>query len=176
VLRIDSPGGEAAGAMACHHALRELREKYQTPIYCYADELAASAAYALACAGDEIWLPNTGTVGSIGVIATVFDRTKQNSKHGLKIKLLTSGAFKADGHADRPLTDEIEKRQQERVDTIAAAFFDVVADARGTTPEAVAALEAGVFIGDMAVTVGLADGVARWSEFLRIVAGTLDDF
>ena len=173
VLRIDSPGGEAAGATYAHRKLRQLRAKYKVPLYAYANEMAASAAYELACAADEIWLPDTGTVGSIGVIATLFDRTEQNKRTGFNVELVTSGARKADNHADRVITDEVRERIQDRVMSLAEIFWGVVAKARGVTPKAVAALEAGVFIGQDAVDVGIADGVASWDRFLRMVASSL---
>lgn len=173
VLRIDSPGGEAAGATHAHRRLRKLRAKYNVPLYAYADEMAASAAYELACAADEIWLPDTGTVGSIGVIATLFDRTEQNKRTGFNIELVTSGARKADNHADRVITDEVRQRIQDRVMHLANIFWGVVAKARGVSPKAVAALEAGVFLGSDAVDVGIADGVASWEGFLRMVASSL---
>ena len=174
VLCIDSPGGEAAGATWAHRKIKKLRKKYDIPIFAYANETACSAAYEIACAADEIWLPDTGTVGSIGVIATLFDRTKQNEKTGLNIELITSGARKADGHADRPITDDIRERMQDRVNELANVFWSVVAKARGTNAESVAALEAGVFVGQDAVDVGIADGVASWDRFLSMVRNTLD--
>jgi signal peptide peptidase SppA len=173
VLCIDSPGGEAAGSAYAHRKIRKLRKQYNTPIYAYANETACSAAYAIASACDEIWLPDTGTVGSIGVIATLFDRTKQNEKLGLNIELLTSGDEKADGHADRPITDDIRARMQARVDALANVFWSFVAKARGTNAKSIAALEAGVFTGQDAVSVGIADGVAGWDKFLRTVRGAL---
>jgi signal peptide peptidase SppA len=175
VLCLDSPGGEAAGATYAHRKLRRLRKQYNVPLYAYANEMAASAAYELAAACDEIWLPDTGSVGSIGVIATLFDRTKANERAGLRVELLTSGEEKADNHADRPLTDEIRARMQGRVDELAQIFFRVVAKARGTSPAAVASLEAGMFIGQQAVDVGIADGVASWDAFLSTVARSLNE-
>lgn len=174
VLLIDSPGGEAAGATYAHRKLKKLRKKYDVPIYAYANETCASAAYEIACAADEIWLPDTGTVGSIGVIATMFDRTEQNKKIGLNIELVTSGERKADGHADRPITDDIRARMQARVYKLANVFWSVVAESRGTNVKSVAALEAGVFTGQDAVDVGIADGVAGWDRFLRLVRNALD--
>lgn len=174
VLCFDSPGGEAAGATYAHRKLRKLRKQYNVPFYAYANETACSAAYELACACDELWLPDTGTVGSIGVIATLFDRTKMNEKDGLNIELITSGEQKADGHADRPIDDGVRSRMQGRVDALANIFWSVVAKRRGTTPKAVAGLEAGVFLGQDAVDVGIADGIAGWDKFLRIVARSLD--
>lgn len=174
VLKIDSPGGEAAGSSYAHRKIRRLRKKYGIPVFAYANETAASAAYAIACAADEIWLPDTGTVGSIGVIATMFDRTEQNKKSGLNIELITSGERKADGHADRVITDDIRERMQERVMDLAQVFWSIVADARGTDVKSIADLQAGVFTGQKAVDVGIADGVASWDAFLRIVSSAVD--
>jgi hypothetical protein len=170
VLRWNSPGGEAAGATAAHKRIRALRQEHGIPIYSFADELAASAAYELACGADEIWGCESAVVGSVGVIATAFDRTKENEKLGLHIELITSGAYKADGHPDRKLDDGIRGRIQKRVDALAQIFFQVVAGARGTNVRAVADLEAATFLGDEAVAVGLSDGVAEWPEFLQLVA------
>ena len=174
VMRIDSPGGEAAGATFASRKLRKLSRQYAVPLYAFANETAASAAYQLACAAQEIWLPDTGTVGSIGVIATMFDRTSQNKKIGLNIELITSGDRKADGHADRPITDDIRARMQERVDDLAMVFWQLVAKARNTNVKSIQALEAGVFTGQKAVDVGIADGVANWDSFLRLISGALD--
>jgi signal peptide peptidase SppA len=174
VLCIDSPGGEAAGATWCHRKIQSLKKRYGTPVYSYANEMACSAAYEIACACDEIWLPDTGAVGSIGVIATLFDRTRQNEKMGLNVELITSGEFKADGHADRPITDDIRERMQDRVMILANIFWKTVAKARGTSPKAIAELEAGVFIGEDAVDVGIADGVSGFGSLLKTIAKTLD--
>jgi signal peptide peptidase SppA len=174
ILCIDSPGGEAAGAMETHHKLRRLRKKYKCPLYAYSNELAASAAYAVASACDEIWLPDTGVVGSIGVIATLFDRTQQNRQMGLDVRLITSGKFKSDNHADRILTGGIQKRMQGRVDDMAQIFFALVAKARGGTPEGVASLEAATFMGKRAIAAGLADGVMGFDGFCRLVSRAID--
>ena len=174
VLKIDSPGGEAAGATFAHRQMLKLRKKYNIPLYAYANEMAASAAYELACACDEIWLPDTGTVGSIGVIATLYDRTKYNKMTGLAIELVTSGTRKADNHADRELTDDIRKRVQGRVEQLANVFWSVVAKSRGCSVEAIAELEASVFIGQDAVDVGIADGISNWFEFLSLISSSIE--
>lgn len=174
VLKIDSPGGDASGATWVHRKLRSLRKTYDVPLYAYADEMVCSAAYSIASSADELWLPDTGTVGSIGVVATLFDRTAMNRKMGLNVELVTSGDFKADGHADRPITDGIRERMLDRVMKLARIFWRTVAKARDTSPQAIADLNAGVFIGADAVDVGIADGVASWDKFLGIVRDSLD--
>jgi ClpP class serine protease len=174
VMCIDSPGGEAAGCTEAHRAIRRMRAKYDVPIYAFANELAASAGYEIACAADEIWTTESGVLGSIGVIASAFDRLGQNEKIGLKIELVTSGEEKADGHPDRPLTDPIIARVQKRVDELASIFFGVVARARGTSPKYVQGLQAATFLGQAAVDVGIADGVANFEDFIGIVERTLE--
>jgi ClpP class serine protease len=174
ILRIDSPGGEAAGTMSMHRKLRKMRAHYDVPLLAYSDELAASAAYALASAADEIWLPDTGVVGSVGVIATLFDRTAQNEQFGLHVELVTSGKYKADNHADRPLDDGIRGRVQSRVLDMADKFWQIVADARGSDAKSVSKLEAATFMGKRAVAAGLADGVLDWDAFLTLVKKSLD--
>lgn len=173
VLKIDSPGGDAAGATEATRQLRSLAKESGKKLWAYSDEACFSAAYSIASACDEIWLPETGGVGSVGVIAQVVDATAANAKAGMDIRLVTSGARKADTHPDRKLDDAVINALQARVDAMADAFVGVVASSRGMTPEAVYALEAGVFLGASAVEAGLADGVAGWDEFLEVVSTSL---
>lgn len=181
LLNVDSPGGEAAGTMAAHRKLRSLRKQYRVPMFGFSNETACSAAYALISACDGIYLPDIARVGSIGVVATLFDRTKANSNEGLLVELITSGEYKSDGHADRPLTDGIRERMQYQVDLLAGVFWDTVARARTratgvkVTPKYVASLQAGVFIGADAVDAGIADAVCDWDEALERVRASLSD-
>lgn len=169
VLCFDSPGGDASGVEEAHRTILDMKAIAKKPVYAYSNEACYSAAYWLACAADAIWLPPTGGVGSVGVIAEAVDVTAMNAIHGVRIELVTTGAQKADGHPERPLTDDILKRVQTRVDKIGDVFFASVAAARGMKPEAVIALQAGTFMGADAVSAGLADGVAGWDTFLESV-------
>ena len=62
---------------------------------------------------------------------------------------------------------------QARVDRFADVFWECVAEARGTTPKAIASLEAGVFVGQDAVRVGIADGIAPRDEFIKLISKRL---
>jgi signal peptide peptidase SppA len=170
VMCIDSPGGDAAGCTEAHRNIRRLRKKYDKPLYAYSNESMYSAAYAIGSAADEIWVPETGGVGSVGVICALLDKTKYNEKAGLNIKLLTTGARKADSQADRVLTDDVVNVMQERVDYLGDVFFKTVAKARSMSPKAVEKLQAGVFLGQSAVDSGLADNVGGWYKFILYVS------
>ncbi len=160
VLQINSPGGYAAG---CFEAVRQMRADASAvgkTVLCFVDECAASAAYALACVADEIWVPSPGAVGSVGVIATYLDASKAVAEAGLRFLLLTSGKAKGDGHPTQAISREMAERLRVPVDHLAGLFFAWVGERRRMTPAAVEALEAEVFWGRDGLAKGLADRVA----------------
>lgn len=159
VLVMNSPGGVVAGLFEAVRQMRGAIEASGKRVVCYVDELAASAGYALACVADEIVLPETGCVGSVGVIASMQSVSRMLDKAGVDVELVTSGDEKADGYAQKPISKEALARLQETVDMFAGVFHRHVAARRPLSVEAVAALEAGVRYGAGAVSAGLADRV-----------------
>ena len=167
VLRLDSPGGEVAG---CFEAVRSIRAAAKTaskPLVAYCDEMAASAAYALACACDEIVCPDTGILGSVGVIFSVTEQSEALRIAGRSTTVITSGAAKADGHPALPLSKEARARYQAEVDQLADVFAGEVSAARGLSVAQVRGLEARVFLGAAAVNAGLADRVGNVATALE---------
>lgn len=175
VMKIDSPGGEVDGAFECARTLRLMAAAAGKRLVAYVDEIAASAAYALACAASAIYLPASARVGSIGVIEVVLDATAADAREGLRFDLVTSGARKADGNPHAPLTDEARARLQAEVDGFARLFFELVAGARGLSVDDVAAQQAAIYRGSDAVAMRLADAVASWDEALAMIAGVATD-
>jgi capsid assembly protease len=172
VLKINSPGGVCAGCFSAMRELRELKAAAGKPVLAYADESAFSAAYALACVADKIYLPREGGVGSVGVIGTLQDWSAFNAKMGVRVAVIVSGSQKADGHPDVPLSKDVIDRYQARIDSLADSFAELVGASRGMTTAAVRGLEAGCFYGDEAVKAGLADGVASFSEVVSFARST----
>lgn len=175
VMKIDSPGGDANGVFEANRAIRAMRAEWNKPLFAYSDESMYSAAYALGCAADEIWLPQTGGVGSVGVICSIEDRTKANEKSGRNIKLVTTGARKGDSHPDRELTDDVLASVQATVNQMGTVFFETVAECRGIEASEVQSLEAACYMGALAVNSGLADNVGSWQEFLAYVTAQLSE-
>lgn len=157
VLEINSPGGDVFGLFELCRDLRALADGSRKPLIAYVNGMACSAAYALACACDEIVAPATAMVGSIGVIDALVDWTKQNEMMGVHVEVIASGARKADGVPDVAITSEAIAERKRQVDELAAVFFAWVAERRGMKPEAVAALNGAVFVGESARSVDLVD-------------------
>jgi ClpP class serine protease len=170
VMRIDSPGGDAAGCFDAARALRASARDANKLLIAFVEGKACSASYALAAAADTIVLGQSGIVGSIGIISTRMDVSEMNAARGMRVQLVTSGARKADGNPDQPITESELKATQTLVDSMAQVFFDLVAELRGIDAESVAALQAGVFHGAGAVSVGLADRVQSFDEMLAAFA------
>ena len=163
VLCIDSPGGVVSGLNETVFAMQRAKRRAGIPVHVFANELAASAAYALSCVGDDITLPPSAIVGSIGVISTMADQVGADEKDGFNFVTLTSGARKADGHPHVRIDDDAIAAEQERVDQLAVQFFALVKKARGIDAKP---LEASLYLGDKAVKAGLADDVSAWDSFL----------
>jgi ClpP class serine protease len=130
------------------------------------DENAYSAAYALASAADQIFVPKTGGVGSIGVITMHVDVTKALEEMGIKVTTVQYGSRKSDSYPTTPLSEEARARIQQDIDTMGELFVETVARNRGIAAEKVRATEAGCFLGAAGVEQGLADGVMSPDEAL----------
>jgi ClpP class serine protease len=176
VLAIDSPGGLVSGCFEAVETMKREAAAEGVPVVSYVDGTATSAAYALACVGEEIATPRTGALGSVGVITEVVDVSGLDDAMGAKVAVFTSGARKADGHPSVPLSDDARAAIQKRVDDLAAVFFDTVAAARGKSVDEIRSLEAGVMHGDAAKAAGLADHVvADLEAFLAAPASEQTD-
>lgn len=159
VIEYDSPGGEVAGCGVCADAIRSAADASGKPVVSYVGELAASAAYWLASAADAIVTPASGMLGSIGVIATRLEEAPD--AQGRKLHIIKSGARKADGHPLTAMGKEELAATQAKIDALADVFAGAVAERRGMTLAQVRGLEADVFVGEGAVTRGLADRVGN---------------
>jgi ClpP class serine protease len=166
VLRIDSPGGEAAGCFELARELRAMARGANKPLLAFTDAMAASAAYAIASAADRIVVTSTGIVGSIGVIEMMVDETARDRAMGLNVIAVTSGARKTDKNPHVAITKDAVAEVQSKVDQMAALFFDLVGEMREVGAEKVREIDAAMHFGAGAVRAGLADQVLTWTELL----------
>jgi signal peptide peptidase SppA len=171
-LDLDSPGGEVAG---CFDLADEIfRARGEKPIWGILNEVAYSAAYAIASACDRITVPRTGGTGSIGVVCAHVDWSKALAGSGVSVTFIQYGARKTDGAAEKPLSDEARDRFQADIDVLGEMFVDLVARNRNIAAGKIRAMEAATFLGQAGVSLGLADAVmapdAAFRELLDSLA------
>ncbi|MDO3549868.1 S49 family peptidase, partial [Ralstonia pseudosolanacearum] len=171
LLDVDSPGGESGGVFDLADRIRAAGAI--KPVWAVANDMAFSAAYALACAASRVVVSRTGGVGSIGVIAMHVDQSVKDAKDGVRYTAVFAGARKNDLNPHEPITDEAQAQLQAEVSRIYGLFVATVARYRGVTAEEVSATEAGLFFGQDAVTAGLADAVGTFDDALAQLTASL---
>lgn len=164
LLEIDSSGGEAGGVFDLAQRLRQLAQTSGKPLWAIADEAALSAAYAIACAADRLWLTRTAEVGSIGVVAVHVDESVADAKAGLNYTFLHAGAHKVDGHPHAPLPALVAADIQTDIEQLHAQFIALVAGFRRLSVDAIRDTEARVYRGEAALQAGLADQIGTRAE------------
>ena len=94
-LAINSPGGAATQSALIAKRIRAMAEEKDVPVFAFAEDVAASGGYWLACAGDEIYADENSIVGSIGVVSAGFGLDGLIERIGVERRLYTSGEKKA---------------------------------------------------------------------------------
>jgi len=145
------------------------------PIIAQIDSMAASAAYWLASAADEIVITPSGTAGSIGVYTIHTDQSQKLAAEGIKPTLIkgAKGVNKAEGAPFEPLSDETHAFIQQRVNETENAFHKAIATNRGVTQAQVVDRfgKGRSFGAEESVDRGLADRVGTMDETLARYAG-----
>ena len=67
IIRINSPGGTVTATATLEKIIREFKNKTNTKIYFYSDEILASGGYWVSTSGDKIYTNYGSIIGSIGV-------------------------------------------------------------------------------------------------------------
>ncbi len=163
ILNIDSPGGEVNGCAEFADMIHEARGV--KPIIAYASGDAASGAYWIAAAADEIVVSKTSALGSIGVVG-VYRGNK--GEDAVEVVSSQSPYKRLD-----PDTDDGRARLQKCIDAMADVFVDAVAKYRSVASSHVQNHygSGDVFIGDAAVKQGLADRIGSFEKLLFELSG-----
>ena len=165
LLDIDSSGGQVSGCFALSDIIHEANKI--KPITAFAGEIAASAAYAIASAASRLYLPETGAVGSVGVLMAHHEVSKKLEDDGIKVTLIHAGAKKVEGNPYEALPDLVRDRFQSEMNDLRAMFAAKVSRYRGLDVSSVLSTEAGMFMGKKAVDAGFADGVLTFNQVLN---------
>jgi signal peptide peptidase SppA len=168
-LLINSPGGSPVQSHLIHLRIRALAAEHKVPVIAFAEDVAASGGYMLACAAEEIICDKSTIIGSIGVIGGSFGFSGLLEKVGIERRLYTSGERKAMLDPFLPEKPEDVERLKSVQREIHEDFIALVKESRGarlTGPEN--DLFSGEFwTGRKAVTLGVADGIGDLRTVLR---------
>ena len=172
ILEMDSPGGSAMGTPEL--AAKIFAARGTKPIVAVAQPEAASAAYFLAVAADEVVVTPSGWVGSVGTLCIHTDYSEQNEKLGVTVTYIHEGKYKVEGNSDEPLGDEALEHFKAQIHEHYEVFVKAVAKYRGKTPADVRANfgQGRMVLAKDAVANGMADRIGTIEETIARLAGT----
>jgi signal peptide peptidase SppA len=168
-LAVNSPGGSPVQAALIGKRIRSLAAEHDMPVFAFAEDVAASGGYWLACAADEIYAEASSIIGSIGVVSAGFGFQGLLERFGIERRLHTAGENK--GMLDPFLDEKAEDVERLRViqGDVHEDFKALVRDRRGKRLKGdEAELFGGAFwTGRKALELGLIDGIGDVRTIMR---------
>lgn len=168
-LALNSPGGSPVQSALIFNRLRAMAEEKDVPVLTFAEDVAASGGYWIACAGDEIYANENSIVGSIGVVSAGFGLEGLIDKIGVERRLYTSGERKSLLDPFLPEKEEDVERLKGIQGEIHESFKELVRRRRGKRlklPEK-DAFSGEFWTGKTALKHGLIDGIGDLRAVLR---------
>ncbi|MBX3492950.1 MAG: S49 family peptidase [Parvibaculum sp.] len=172
-LIVNSPGGSPVQSSLIYKRIRALAEEKSLPVYAFAEDVAASGGYMIACAADEIYADESSVVGSIGVVSAGFGFTGLIEKLGVERRVHTSGESKAMLDPFQPEKPEDVARLEALQKEVHENFKMLVRKARG---ERLKTDDPAIFSGEFwagagALERGLIDGLTDLRSHMRGLYG-----
>ena len=127
-LVINSPGGSPVQSSLIGARIRRLAEEFETPVYAFVEDVAASGGYWLASSADEIYVDASSVVGSIGVISSGFGLNQFIERHGIERRVHTAGSSKSMLDPFQPQKRADVTRLKSLLDGIHQTFKDHIKD------------------------------------------------
>ena len=168
-ITINSPGGSPVQSHLIYSFIRQQAKKNNKQVMVFAEDVAASGGYLIACAGDEIYANSSSIIGSIGVIYSSFGFTELIKKIGVERRVHTAGKNKSTLDPFlKEKNEDIERLKNIQLD-LHKDFIDVVEKSRGTKlKKSEVELFSGEFwSGSKSKTLGLVDGIGNAHEILK---------
>ena len=168
-LVINSPGGSPVQSALIARRIRVLADEKDIPVVAFAEDVAASGGYWLACAADEIYALDASIIGSIGVVSSGFGFVDMIKKFGIERRLHTAGANKA-------RLDPFQEERSEDVDHLKEIQEDIYAGftamVKSRRADKLKGDDAAIFSGDFwtgtrALDLGLIDGLGDLRSVMR---------
>ena len=168
-ITINSPGGSPVQSHLIYKFIRFQAKKNKKKVIVFAEDVAASGGYLIACAGDEIYANSSSIIGSIGVIYSSFGFTELIKKIGVERRVHTAGKNKStlDPFLDEKAED-IERLKTIQLD-LHKDFIKVVEESRGSklNKSDIELFSGEFWSGSKAKELGLIDEIGNPNEVLK---------
>ena len=165
LLDVESHGGAVSGCYDTGELIK-LVGKIK-PVVGFG-ETAYSAGYWMLSSASKVYASRTAGIGSIGVIATHMEYSKQLKDEGVGVTVFRSGQYKALVNSVEALTDVARIQFQNKLDAAYKIFVEHVAEARNV-PYGYCDKEmcdGKDFFGEQALSAGLVDGIMSYDELM----------
>ena len=169
-ISINSPGGSPVQSHLIHDYIRQLAKKNKKKVIVFAEDVAASGGYLIACAGDEIYANSSSIVGSIGVISASFGFQDAIKKIGIQRRVYTAGKNKSTLDPFKEEKDEDIQRIKKLQLELHADFINLVKKSRGSKlkdPEKNNIFTGEFWTGKTSLKLGLIDGIGNADQVLK---------
>ena len=172
-IQINSPGGAPVQSRLIYERIRTLATEKSRKVFAFAEDVAASGGYMIACAADEIYADASSLVGSIGVLSAGFGFTGLIDKLGVERRVYTSGENKFQLDPFKPENPDEIARLKRIQEIVHQDFIALVKESRGTR---IAAAGESLFTGEFwsgrqALELGLIDGIMDIRTKMRALYG-----
>ena len=169
-ISINSPGGSPVQSHLIHDYIRQLAKKNNKKVIVFAEDVAASGGYLIACAGDEIYANSSSIVGSIGVISASFGFQDAIKRIGVQRRVYTAGKNKSTldpFKEEKP--EDIERIKKLQLE-LHSDFINLVKKSRGSKlkdPDKNNTFTGEFWSGSTSLKLGLIDGIGNAEQILR---------
>lgn len=168
LFHADSPGGSVLGCFEAASEIYNIRQNSSKPLLALVNGQGCSACYVLVSQCDEVYATEGSSVGSIGVIAKVENKDRQEKNLGNDIVVFRSAELKSPGVG--PMTPSQMSAVQKKMMVYDAMFDSAVKRGRPNIDlEKVSTGE--TWIGAEAVAIGVVDGVSTLEKILAKISG-----
>jgi signal peptide peptidase SppA len=172
-IQINSPGGSPVQSRLIYERIRTLATEKSRKVFAFAEDVAASGGYMIACAADEIYADPSSIIGSIGVLSAGFGFTGLIEKLGVERRVYTAGENKFQLDPFKPENPEEITRLKKIQEIVHQDFIALVKESRGAR---IASAGENLFTGEFwsgrqALELGLIDGIMDIRTKMRALYG-----
>lgn len=171
LLKVECPGGSSGTGETIFNEIQALKQEYPKPVIVLVENVSASAAYWISCAGDHIIAPSTSLVGSIGAyFPYLFQLHNFIEGYNIQYKTVKAGTYKTVGDPFVNMTPAEQAYLQQVIDNSYVQFTTSVAHCRKLSLSKVNEWADGkIFTGAQAKELGLIDEIGSLHNAVAVI-------